>query len=174
MNFVGSHDTPRILNCGRGDVAGVKMVFTSLFMFPGAPCIYYGDEIGMSGNHDPDCRRSFDWDAKTWNQELLDHVKACAHARASHSAMQLGELHYAQPRTNGLWLGRRLATDLVFALFNTGLVEHDFIIPDEIPIDRSVKVNLRDLISGQDLKITNHGGKPAIALPARTSVIFTI
>jgi glycosidase len=29
---------------------------------PGAPCIYYGDEIGMEGGKDPDCRRAFPWD----------------------------------------------------------------------------------------------------------------
>ena len=29
---------------------------------PGAPCIYYGDEVGMEGGHDPDCRRAFPWD----------------------------------------------------------------------------------------------------------------
>ncbi|HPI40775.1 MAG TPA: glycoside hydrolase family 13 protein, partial [Pseudobdellovibrionaceae bacterium] len=47
MNLLGSHDTPRILTSGSGDVAGVKMSFLCLMTIPGAPCIYYGDEIGM-------------------------------------------------------------------------------------------------------------------------------
>ena len=32
-----------------------------LYLFVGAPCIYYGTEIGMEGGYDPDCRRTMDW-----------------------------------------------------------------------------------------------------------------
>ena len=51
---------------------------------PGAPCIYYGDEVGVEGRHDPDCRRAFPWDESRWNRELLDFTRAAIALRRSH------------------------------------------------------------------------------------------
>jgi hypothetical protein len=42
---------------------------------PGAPCIYYGDEIGLDGEHDPSCRKSFPWEESKWDQRVLSDVK---------------------------------------------------------------------------------------------------
>ena len=40
--------------------------------YPGAPSIYYGDEIGMAGGHDPANRGAFPWhQTESWNTELL-------------------------------------------------------------------------------------------------------
>lgn len=83
FNLLGSHDTPRLLTMGNGDIEGVKLAFSMMFTLPGAPCIYYGDEIGMAGGHDPDCRRGFEWDERLWNRELRNHVQKIAHTRIS-------------------------------------------------------------------------------------------
>jgi glycosidase len=48
---------------------------------PGAPCLYYGDEIGMAGATDPDCRRAFPWDERAWDHELRDLVRALVRER---------------------------------------------------------------------------------------------
>ncbi|MEE9507876.1 MAG: hypothetical protein V3V44_01180, partial [Anaerolineales bacterium] len=42
------------------------------FCLPGAPHIYYGDEIGLEGGKDPDCRAAFPWDESMWD---MDHLK---------------------------------------------------------------------------------------------------
>ena len=63
VNVLGNHDTPRIrthLGSARAALATV-ITFTS----PGIPLIYYGDEIGLEGADDPDCRRCMEWDKKT-------------------------------------------------------------------------------------------------------------
>ena len=39
----------------------MKLALAILFFLPGAPCVYYGDEIGMEGGKDPDNRRTFPW-----------------------------------------------------------------------------------------------------------------
>ena len=66
---VGSHDTERILT-RMASIEKTKLVYLFQFAFPGAPAIYYGDEIGLSGGKDPDCRGAFLWDEKSWNFEL--------------------------------------------------------------------------------------------------------
>jgi len=73
-NMLGSHDTSRIRGILKSDKK-VKIAFTLQFTFPGIPIIYYGDEIGMFGGRDPDCRRTFNWDKESWNMSIYDHVK---------------------------------------------------------------------------------------------------
>jgi alpha-glucosidase len=58
-----------------GDVARLALAATLLFTFPGVPCVYYGDEIGLEGGGDPDCRRCFDWDRTHWHAELHAHYR---------------------------------------------------------------------------------------------------
>ena len=53
--------------------------------YPGAPSIYYGDEIGMLGRTDPDCRRTFNWNRETWDMEILDFTKNCIRIRKEHA-----------------------------------------------------------------------------------------
>jgi cyclomaltodextrinase / maltogenic alpha-amylase / neopullulanase len=84
LNPLDSHDTPRFLTCARGDLASLRLALTFLFTFPGAPCIFYGDEVGMQGGYDPDCRRAFVWAEHVWNQDLLGFTRnliALRHAR---------------------------------------------------------------------------------------------
>ena len=37
--------------------------------------IYYGDEIGIDGNNDPDCRKMFIWDESKWNKKRFNSIK---------------------------------------------------------------------------------------------------
>lgn len=90
MNLLGSHDTERVLtHCG-GDVEATKLAFALLFTAEGAPMVYYGDEIGMTGFNDPDCRGAMIWDETRWNHELLAWVRQLADLRQAHVALRRG------------------------------------------------------------------------------------
>src|SRR5262249_24088218 len=69
----------------------LKLALLAVMTLPGAPCIYYGDEIGMEGYRDPDCRRAFPWDVSHWNRELLDFTKAAAALRNGHPTLRHGD-----------------------------------------------------------------------------------
>ncbi|TKH06280.1 alpha-glycosidase [Peribacillus simplex] len=76
FNLLGSHDTPRIFtDCGE-DVARAKLIHVILLTFNGSPCIYYGDEIGLTGGMDPGCRKCMVWEEEKQNTELLNEIKA--------------------------------------------------------------------------------------------------
>lgn len=90
FNQLGSHDTPRILSIVKGDRALAKLGALLLLTYPGVPCIYYGDEIGMEGEHDPDNRRTMIWDEAGWNDDLRDHYQQLIRLRRESSALQDG------------------------------------------------------------------------------------
>ncbi|TDQ42778.1 glycoside hydrolase family 13 protein [Aureibacillus halotolerans] len=87
LTLVGSHDTPRIkTECGN-DAAVARLVFTLLFTYPGTPCLYYGDEIGLTGGMDPDCRQCMEWDEETWDRTLLDDIRMLIQLRNQESLL---------------------------------------------------------------------------------------
>ena len=91
LNLLDSHDTPRYLSCVGGDKAALKLAWLFMFTYPGAPCIYYGDEIGVDGQHDPDCRKSFPWDEAKWDKNLHGFVKEIVSLRSSNAALRRGD-----------------------------------------------------------------------------------
>ncbi len=91
FNLLGSHDMPRFLTLVRGDKDALKLATLLQMAFPGAPSIYYGDEVGMEGGDDPDCRRSFRWDQRTWDEDLLAFFRRAVALRHQHSALRRGQ-----------------------------------------------------------------------------------
>ena len=49
LNLLDSHDTPRVLSLARGDQASLRLATLFQMTYPGAPCVYYGDEIALRG-----------------------------------------------------------------------------------------------------------------------------
>jgi len=90
FNLLDSHDTPRLLTCARGDESALRLAALFMFTYPGAPCVYYGDEIGLDGRHDPDCRKAFPWDERRWNHGLRAFFKQCIALRQEHPALRRG------------------------------------------------------------------------------------
>jgi cyclomaltodextrinase / maltogenic alpha-amylase / neopullulanase len=88
---LGSHDTERIWTMLNGDLEKVKMAFLFQFAYPGAPAVYYGDEIGLEGGKDPACRRTFPWDPGRWRNDLRDWVKKLVQLRKSNPALRRGD-----------------------------------------------------------------------------------
>lgn len=91
MNLISSHDTPRFLNeCG-GDERLARLGAFALLTWPGAPSIYYGDELGMEGGKDPDNRRGMAWDRATPENPTLALHRRLIAARKSLSSLALGD-----------------------------------------------------------------------------------
>lgn len=89
-NLLGSHDTPRLLTICNGDVRKVKLAIFLQMTLPGAPTIYYGDEVGLQGGNDPDCRRTMPWNSKEWNANMLSYYRKLIEIRENHKALTIG------------------------------------------------------------------------------------
>ena len=62
-----------------------------MMTLPGAPCIYYGDEIGLSAAGDPHCRGAFTWDDRgSWNSDLFSHYKKAIALRNKYPVLRIG------------------------------------------------------------------------------------
>ncbi|MEW6705002.1 MAG: maltodextrin glucosidase [Pseudomonadota bacterium] len=99
LNLLDSHDTQRFLTLLGNDVAAMQIAVTLLMSFPGTPCVYYGDEIGLLGGPDPDCRRCFDWERAHWNHALFEHYRAAIARR--HARAELREGAFVQLHAEG-------------------------------------------------------------------------
>ncbi len=90
FNQLGSHDTPRILSIVDGDRDLVRLAAFMLMTYPGVPCIYYGDEIGMEGGPDPDNRRTMIWDSERWDTDLRGFYQRLIALRKASPALRYG------------------------------------------------------------------------------------
>ena len=88
LNLLDSHDSPRALSLLGADREAMELAVLLQATLPGAPCIYYGDEVGVLGGLDPDSRRPFPWDESRWDAQLLDVVRACFRLRRAEAALR--------------------------------------------------------------------------------------
>ncbi len=92
LNLLGSHDTPRVRTMCGGDLDSVRLAMLAQMTLPGAPCVYYGDEIGLEGGQDPLCRAGFPTDQASWRDEPYGWLADLIAARHSSRALRDGAL----------------------------------------------------------------------------------
>jgi cyclomaltodextrinase len=129
LNLLDSHDMPRFLSCVNGDRNSLKMSWLFMFTFPGAPCIYYGDEVGVDGGHDPECRKAFPWDESKWDRDLFEFAKGCVALRKNHPALRSGEYKRIHAEGDVMAFSRILNKDAITVVFNVSNEERSVEIP---------------------------------------------
>jgi len=90
FNQLDSHDTARFISLLGKQVDRMPLGVVWLFTWPGVPCIYYGDEVGLDGNNDPFCRKTFPWDKKNQDATLFALYQQMATLRKKSRALRYG------------------------------------------------------------------------------------
>ena len=149
MNFLSTHDTPRILTVlGADHVPGSKeeravfrlsparrqlglkrlrLAALVLFTFPGAPTVYYGDEAGMEGWEDPFNRAGYPWGQE--DSELKSFFSKLAHLRREQPALQTGQLHWRWTAGSLLVFARELDGQLLTTVVNAADTPQTLTLP---------------------------------------------
>jgi glycosidase len=118
-----------------------KLIAAFQILYLGSPMIYYGDEAGMWGSNDPDCRKPMVWpenkyDPETFNpdqsqhgpdevafdKELFNWYKKFIHLRKIHLSLRLGDFKtLAVDNEQKLYaFSRKYKTDDVIVVVNRG------------------------------------------------------
>jgi len=90
LNSVDSHDTARILSELGGNKRLSKLAAAVQFCFPGVPCVYYGDEIGLTDQEGFGSRACMNWDESAWDMELFGFYQKLIALRKSSRALAEG------------------------------------------------------------------------------------
>ena len=121
MNLLGSHDLARFLHFAREDKSALRLATLFQMTFPGAPSIYYGDELGMTGGHDPDNRRAIRWDQpEGWDRDLLHDFQKMVALRNRHPALRRGSFDFLHAQGDVAAFVRKLGDESVVVAFNVG------------------------------------------------------
>ncbi len=127
--LLGSHDTERILTLAGGSLPKVQLAMAFLFAYPGAPAVYYGDEIGLTGGRDPQCRAAFPWQGEAWNETLHSWVRQLIHLRRETPALRRGIYQrLACPVQRGYIFLRSLDEETVLIALNASDEPQDWVL----------------------------------------------
>jgi alpha-glucosidase len=168
-NMLSSHDTARLRH-SLPDAAQRRLAVIAQFTLPGVPFIYYGEEIGMDGANDPDCRRPMIWDARRWDQDTLALYRQLIQIRHHHAALRRGALTVLEADT------------LVFLRHTDRLDETALVAlnPANEPYRQIVftphshlyhALPMRNLLAPAQV-VTMEAGNLRIELPPRSAAIF--
>lgn len=117
MNMLDSHDTARILTLAKDNQDLALQAVAYEFVQPGVPCIYYGTEMGMSGDNDPDCRKPMDW--SKINGPVWQRVHELVKFRLDHSnTLNKGTVKLTVTE-KGLLKVERTGKEAIKAYYNT-------------------------------------------------------
>jgi neopullulanase len=121
LNLLGSHDTARALWVMGEDKSALRLALLCMMTMPGAPCIYYGDEIGFSAGDDPLCREAFPWDEEEdWDKELLATIQRATALRHRYLALRTGSYEVLYAKGEVFAYRRVLGDEEAIVIFNTG------------------------------------------------------
>lgn len=183
MNFLGTHDTPRILTvlgadgipdskAGRATyrlspaqrqigLERLRLAALILFTFPGAPTVYYGDEAAMEGWEDPFNRAGYPWAQE--DTDLKAHFAELARFRRSFPALQAGVLHWIWTSGPLLIFARELDGQLLTTVVNAADVSQALSLPWSAP-------PARDLLTSQRFIPTDNA--IPLTLPPRSGLLL--
>ncbi len=184
LNLVDGHDTTRILwtltpgaenaaakadpeSLARGKEK-LRQLATLQLTWPGMASIYYGDEVGLSGQDDPDDRRPYPWGAR--DESLRDHYRTLARLRAEHVALREGDLRFllADDDARTLAFGRRTDDEAAITVLNVSATPTTIRVPvaDYIPDGAT----MTSALSGESVTIAH--GSFAVTIPGRGSALL--
>ena len=136
MNLIDSHDTIRFLTSA-GSVQRMQLAAMFSMAYVGMPHIWYGDEVGMTGGKDPDCRRPFDWryEGDTRKQALRDYYGQITRLRRDTPVLSRGEFRALATDGRGYAFARYRDGKLAVAVFNAGPSPVDLVLSAEALAD---------------------------------------
>lgn len=172
LNLLDSHDTARFLTIMQNNKHILKLAWFLLMTYPGAPCIYYGDEIGMDGGADPECRKSF-YQENLWDLDLLNTLKTLISIRKQNNALKIGSYKVIDNKDKAHVFARILGDEILICGINVSntIIELSFKF-DVNTTKLTVPNKVFEINNGSSLVLTNNNG--TLKIPSMSAVIFKL
>jgi len=138
LNLLDSHDMARALWIMGDDISALRLCVLFQMTMPGAPCIYYGDEIGLSAGTDPFCREAFPWhDKSQWNTNLLAFYQQAIALRRAYPVLCTGHFTPIQATDEVYAFTRDNSETIALIIFNraTNPIEVTLSLPTDLKPD---------------------------------------
>lgn len=120
-NLLSSHDKPRFLHLAGEDRSRLALATLFQLTAPGAPGIYYGDEVGMSGGEEPDSRQAFPWsESERWDTHQLETTRTLLALRRRHAALRVGDWRLVWQGDEAFAFTREAEDEAVLVVVNRG------------------------------------------------------
>jgi cyclomaltodextrinase / maltogenic alpha-amylase / neopullulanase len=131
MNLIDSHDTARFLHIAGGDPRRLQLAATFAMTYVGSPHIYYGNEVALTGDRDPDCRRTFPWDQidVPARRATLEHYQKVGSLRHQYEALVLGDFRTVHAQGDVYAYLREYGDQRVLVVLNNGSTDVDVVLP---------------------------------------------
>jgi glycosidase len=143
----------------------LRLAWLFLFSYPGAPCIYYGDEVGVDGEHDPGCRKSFPWETGKRAQNLLAYVKEVITLRKQNPALRRGDFKRLWSANGTYAFSRSLDGNTLVIALNTSES------PQQAEVSYEGKKPPKTVF-GEAFDISVRDGRLKFKIPARCGVVL--
>lgn len=153
-NLLGSHDTERIATLADGQVNRLRALFCLQFFLPGAPGVYYGDEIGLTGGKDPDSRGAFVWDSSAWASDRHDLVRRLIRLRGERPELRRGTFTFLEAGGGGTAaaMARRLPDGCALLIVNPSAERQKIVLTCE-DLGWAAGRVVRDPLSGRNAEV---------------------
>ena len=90
-NPLDSHDTARFMFECQNDLRRFKLAVALQMTLPGCPAVFYGDEVGLTGDNDPLCRVCMEWDGEKQNRDLFEWYQKLIALRKNSPSLYEGD-----------------------------------------------------------------------------------
>jgi len=165
QNIIGSHDTERFLTICDSNAERLKVAALVQMTYVGAPMVYYGDEIGMTGGRDPDCRKPMVWDSTRWDRGVLEWYRKIIAIRNHNAVFRRGTYKTILADSALALFGYLREDGGTKALVFVNMAKERRAVPSRVLL--SSRRFWRDLLHGGEVEITN-----GISVPAESGVIL--
>jgi neopullulanase len=172
LNLLGSHDTPRLRSLMGGRAEAVELAVLLQATLPGAPSVYYGDEVGLEGGKDPDSRRAFPWDPSRWEHRTLEVTRSALRLRADEPALRADEVEVLGTSRAGIAYARGAEGRTVVTV---NADDGPAVLPLRAHGGGGADVALRAGGSeGDEVRLVETDGRSGIELPPHTGAIVRL
>jgi glycosidase len=193
MNLLDSHDTERLRwtltpgdettaskeqNAANVTAGKLRQKLASLIQFtvPGAPTVYYGDEVGVTGDDDPDDRRTYPWLDRGGapDQGLFNHYQMLNTIRRTNTALTQGDFKVllADDSAQVVAYGRKTGSQAAVILVNRSAQTQAVSIPVSGYLPNGISLNQTYVVGTGGGPVSVSGGSINTSIGAASAIIL--